>query len=184
MTAAARRYARALLDVIGAQGEDPARVRGELEALAGAVAGHPELRAVLAHRALPAERKRAVLGALVEGRDVSPLVSRLVDLLAKRGRLELLPAVAQAFVAAWNAERGVVPAAAVSAVPLDADQRAALARELGRVTGRQVELTTRVDSALLGGVEVRLEGRVYDGSVRSRLRALRQHLTEEAPPGA
>jgi F0F1-type ATP synthase delta subunit len=42
--------------------------------------------------------------------------------------------------------------------------------------GKQIELRRRVDPGLMGGLLLRMEGRIYDGSVRSRLRALREQL--------
>jgi len=65
---------------------------------------------------------------------------------------------------------------AVSAVPLAEAQRAALAQALGSAVGRNVELEARVDPAVLGGVRVTVGGRTYDGTVRSRLAALRERL--------
>ena len=61
----------------------------------------------------------------------------------------------------------------MSAFALDDGQTHALAAALGGVPGKQVELREHVDPSLLGGLVVRMEGRVYDGSVRGRLRALR-----------
>ena len=95
----------------------------------------------------------------------------------ERGRLGLLPAIATTYGQLWNAARGVLPAEATSAQPLNEEQRAAVQRALGRATGRDVELTTAVDPDVLGGLLVRMGGQVYDGTVRGRLRALRERLT-------
>ena len=84
--------------------------------------------------------------------------------------------VAAAYAKLWNAQRGVVAAEAVSAVPLDAAQTRDVAKALGAATGREVDLPARVDPRLLGGMLVKMEGRTYDGSVRGRLLALRRTL--------
>jgi F-type H+-transporting ATPase subunit delta len=70
----------------------------------------------------------------------------------------------------------VVEAEAVSAAELLAEQRSALALALGRVSGKEVDLRTRKDPALIGGVLVRMAGKSYDGTVRGRLRALKARL--------
>jgi F-type H+-transporting ATPase subunit delta len=106
----------------------------------------------------------------------SPLLRRILGMLVERGRVGLLGGVSSAYGHLWNAARGVLPAEATSAVPLSEEQLASLKRALGRATGRDVELTTEVDPALLGGLLVRVAGQVYDGTVRGRLRALREHL--------
>jgi len=176
---AARRWARALLDVSLQQG-DPAAVRRELREVGATIQSHPELRAALEHPALSSEAKRKLVAALWGGRG-SKVLGRLLDMLAERGRVPLLPAIEEAFIALWNAQRGAVSAEAVSAVPLDEAQTRAVAEALGRATGKEVELQTRTDPAVLGGVVVNMAGSTYDGTVRGRLRALRQQLV--GPPG-
>jgi F-type H+-transporting ATPase subunit delta len=171
---AARRYARALLDVAREQGSGEATNQA-LRAAADLVAGNAALASVLAHPALAVEKKRAVLREVLGG-DGQTLAGRLVDLLIARGRLELLPNVADAFTDAWNAARGVVTAQAVTAAPLTAGQQERLAAALSTAAGITVELASAVDPSLLGGVRVTMAGRIYDGTVRGRLQGLRRHL--------
>ena len=171
--AAARRYARALLDV--AQQSDPAAVREELRAVRALLEQHSELAEALAHPALPAAKKRSVLRAALELKLSAPVL-RLLELLVERGRLGLLGAIEGAYGALFNAQRGVATAEAVSAAPLGAEERRALTAALERASGLRIELEAREDPALLGGLLVRMGGRSYDGSVRGRLRALRERL--------
>src|SRR6185503_16272356 len=97
---------------------------------------------------------------------------------AERRRLELLlPAIVRAYGALWNARRGVASAEAVSARPLEDAERRALVAALEKATGLGIELDTREDPSLLGGLLVHVAGRSYDGSVRARLPALRARLT-------
>ena len=179
--ALARRYARALLEVADRQGRNTIlALRDELRGFAAAVSGHPGLQQALRSPGLGDERRRRLLGAVAESAGASDLLRRLVDLLASRDRIALLPAVADAFAAAANAAHGVVSAEAVSAVPLGEAERKALARALGET----VELRTSVEPALLGGVLVRQGGRTYDGTVRARLAALRRSLAAASPGSA
>lgn len=172
----ARRYAQALLDLASERGQLDA-VREPLQAAAEALAAGSELAAALANPALPGERKQAIVRALWPVQDgAGGLVARLVALLAERGRARLLPAVHEAFVVLWNAHNDVVGARVLSATLLDEAQLRALRQALGQVTGRAVELRTDIDAQLQGGLVLELEGRVYDGSVRTRLRALRERL--------
>ena len=68
-------------------------------------------------------------------------------------------------------------AEAVSAVALPDPQRQALAAALGDA----VELRTRVEPQVLGGLLVRVGGKTYDGTVRMRLDALRRRLAASSP---
>jgi F-type H+-transporting ATPase subunit delta len=173
--AAARRYARALLDV-ARQAGDPASLREELRSVRGVLESQPRLLELLGSPALAPEAKRRILSAVFAQVAAKPLL-RLLELLTERRRVELLPGIEAAYAALWNAERGVAAAEAVSALPLDDAQRAALEAALRRLTGLGIELSLRQDPALLGGLLVNLAGRSYDGSVRARLRALRERLT-------
>jgi F-type H+-transporting ATPase subunit delta len=103
-------------------------------------------------------------------------VRRLVHLLVERDRVPLLPAITEAYTLAWNEARGVVEAAVVSAVELDAPQKRALRDALQEATGKSVELKTKVDASVLGGLRVTLDGRTLDGTVAAQLRALRRRL--------
>jgi F-type H+-transporting ATPase subunit delta len=170
----ARRYARALLDVATARGE-AARLRDELAQASELLRQPGELRTVLTHPGVRADRRKAVARALFTGR-ASALLARLVELLADRGRVELLPDVERAYTEAWNAQRNVVAAEATSATALGEVQVAALRAALGSVSGREVELQLRVDPAVLGGVSVKMEDRTYDGTVRAQLAGLRRRL--------
>jgi F-type H+-transporting ATPase subunit delta len=64
-----------------------------------------------------------------------------------------------------------------SAVPLDAERRTRLADALSKATGRQVEVKVVVDPGVVGGAVAMVGDEVFDGSVRSRLRELREHLS-------
>jgi F-type H+-transporting ATPase subunit delta len=175
--ALARRYARAALDVASEQGAAvAAALAGEISALAALLEQNVELRRALLHPGLGSDPRRRVLAGIVAQAGGSTLLARLVDLLARHDRVGLLPALAEEYGHALNQREGRVSAEALSAVPLAEPQRAALARALGSAAGKDVELKARVDPAVLGGVRVTMGGRTYDGTVRSRLAALRARL--------
>lgn len=174
---AARRYARALLEIALAQ-EAGEAVRKGLRDTARLLAEQPELRVALLHPAIGVEKKRAVIEQVWKGEP--ELVRRVVLLLAERERMDLLPDVERLYSQRWNAQRGVVEAEALSVQALDEGQQRSLLDALRKLSGQEVELTASVAPEILGGLVVRMGGKVYDGSVRGRLRALRRHLVGEA----
>ena len=174
--ALARRYARALLEVAEARGAAAAlELRDELRGFVAALEGHEPLRRALAHPSLASESKRKIVQALAERAQATPLVRRLVDVLAIRDRLSLLGELSTAYARLANAAHGVVMAEVVSAAPLLPAQRQAL---VAVVSGgaRTVELRSEVDPLLVGGLVLTVAGRTYDGSVSARLGALRRRL--------
>jgi F-type H+-transporting ATPase subunit delta len=175
----ARHYARALLDV-ALQERNAEAIRGELRDAVQALSEHRELTAVLANPALPPERKKGVVLAVWAAEGTSPLFRKLLSLLVDNGRILALPAIEAAFASLWNAHRRVASAEVVSAVPLDREQQGALGAALERATGMGVEIHASTDPSVLGGVLVNIGGKSYDGTVRARLRALKERLSSGA----
>ena len=179
----ARRYSRALLEAA----KEPAREKDTRAPSADALASDlresaallektPELKQALFDPLLSAARKRALVEAVWAKAGASPLLLRLLGLLVQNARLDLLPEIEAAFRAAWNAERGVVEAEAVTAVALADGQKDAIAKALSAISGLGVDLETRLDPKVLGGVLVKMAGKSYDGTVRGRLKALKSRL--------
>jgi F-type H+-transporting ATPase subunit delta len=174
---AVRRYARGLLEVAREQGEAVAETtRAELDALARVVERDEGVRHILFGRPHGPEARRRAAAAVAAAARLQPLTARVVELLAAHDRLALVPSLAAAYGAAWNAARGIVDAEAVSAAPLEAEDERKLTAALERAFGARVALRVRVDPAVLGGLLVNARGRTYDGTVRGRLRALRHAL--------
>jgi F-type H+-transporting ATPase subunit delta len=178
--AAAVRYARALFDVALKEGDiqQAGRDLGEFSRL---VASHDLLARVLTNPAVPAARKRGVVESLLARTPrLSPIVAKLLILLAERDRLVLLPDVATAYDARLMDHARVVRAQVTTAVPLPPDRIAALRDGLARATGRQVQLEAHVDPAIIGGAVARIGSTVYDGSVTTHLARVKQRLTTAA----
>jgi F-type H+-transporting ATPase subunit delta len=175
----ATRYAKALLDV-AAKESDPAQVERDLDAIVRALTGHDELRRILANRATPAAIRVNLVRAVAERAAAQPPVTKLVVILAERGRLELLPDLLDVYRERLLAHNNVVRGSVTTATPLAPPQLDALARSLGTLTGKDVRLDVEVDPSLIGGVVARLGSTVYDGSIRTQLEKLKQELIESA----
>jgi F-type H+-transporting ATPase subunit delta len=175
---AANRYARALFDVALAEQGDLDSIGRELSEFAAMVRDSDPLQRVMSNPAIPAARKRGVIEALLAHQPLSPILSRLLLLLAGRDRLVLLPELAEAYRARLMDHHNVVRAQVTTAMPIDADKVAALRQGLAQVTGRAVELDVRVDPELVGGAVARVGSTVYDGSIVTQLEKMKQRLFE------
>ncbi len=170
----ARRYARALMNLVTA---DHATAAAQLAAFAAAFQGHPELAQVLSNPMFSLEERRRVLGRL---QAVSPLrapLDRFVELLVSRHRAHYLGAVAECFGELVDEQEGRVRVVVESAVALEAAARAQLEAALAANLGQQVVLETRVEPALLAGVQLRVGGLLLDGSLRGQLARLKERLS-------
>jgi F-type H+-transporting ATPase subunit delta len=174
----ARIYGQALLALAEERGEAEALL-AELEELAELASRDPDLEDFLSSPLVDAERRRQVIEKLLRGRESDLLVDAL-QVLNRRGRAGLLPALAAAYRAQLKALRGVVDAEVVSAVALNAELRRKLAAALAGFTGKRPELAERVDPSLLGGLVVEVEGEKIDASLAARLRAFAGALAARA----
>jgi F-type H+-transporting ATPase subunit delta len=169
------RYARALFDV-ALKESDVLQVGRDLDALAGLMRDTPDLARVATARGISEMARRNVMDQIAARLELSAPARKLVVLLAGRGRLTLFSELVAAYHARVLAHQDVVRADVTSAVPLSADQEAALAQGLSHVTGKQVEMRVATDPAIIGGVVARVGGTVYDGSVRTQLTKMRDQL--------
>ena len=176
--AAAARYARALFDVAVAERADLDRVDQDLSGFAALVAGNPTLHRALTNPAVPAPRKRGVVEQLLEQSEgILAPVGKLLVLLAERDRLVLLPELAQAYRNRLMDHKQVVRAEVVTAIDVPEERLQALQQGLARATGRQVQMESRIDPAILGGAVARIGSTVYDGSITRQLEKMKQALT-------
>ena len=173
---AATRYARALLDVALKEQADLATIESQLAGLAGLFAENEGLRKALHNPAVPVQRKRAAVVEIVAKAGVLPIVGKTLVLLAERDRLVILPDIADSFTQRLQDIRNVVRAEVTTTAPLSAERLQAIQRSLATATGRSVELTSRVDPAILGGMVARVGGTVFDASVTSHLQRIRQRM--------
>jgi F-type H+-transporting ATPase subunit delta len=181
--AAANRYARALFDVAVAERLDLEQVDRELAGVVALVTANEPLQRVLSTPAFPAARKRAVVEQLLSLSPVNPVLSRVLLLLADRDRLVLLPELAEAYRSRLRDHRQIVRAEVTTAMTLPADRVAALQQGLAQATGRGVELDVRVNPSIVGGAIAQVGSTVFDGSVTTQLRKLKEQLVEHEYQG-
>jgi F-type H+-transporting ATPase subunit delta len=187
---AARRYARALFDVaVNEAQRAPAagdsrvidvlqRIEQELAQFVELFREHPALERVLLNPMIPVPRKQAAVSELTARLQMSSVLAKLVGLLATRDRLVLLPDLLEAFRERVLDYQKVVRAEVTTAESLSGDRAQAFERGLARLTGRTVRLSTNVDPSIIGGVVARIGTTVYDGSVTTQLKKMRQRLVE------
>jgi len=166
------RYAQALFDLAREQGR-LAAVEKDLKSFKAMRAESGDLRRLLGSPAYAAADKMKALMALADAAKLDPIVRKFFGLMARNGRAAALPSAITAFEALAAAERGAVSAEVTTAVKLTSAQEAGLKAALRQALGKDPEIETRVDPAILGGVKVRVGSRLYDASLKSRLNSLK-----------
>ncbi|MCE9574619.1 MAG: ATP synthase F1 subunit delta [Deltaproteobacteria bacterium] len=170
-----RRYARAVLD-LGAAQNNLDKLGSDLRDLAQAMTTSPELVSSLSNPALRRADRKRILDALLTRIGAHATSKNVVYLLLDRERLGELPAISREVDAQIEAKAGRVTAEVTSAVDLTAAQVTQLTSQLEKLSGKKVQLERKKDPTLLGGLVAKVGDVVYDGSVRTQLRALRDEL--------
>jgi F-type H+-transporting ATPase subunit delta len=169
-TQSARRYARAIIETAA----DTIAVRDELVAIAGALKSHPELAETFSNPGVPTANKKAIFSSVFSG--LTAPLPRLFEMLIDGGRMGMLPAIASRYRDEWNARNNVHAARVISAATLDADAGDQVRKAIETAVKGSVEMETLIDPSLVGGLKVEVDGHMFDGTVKARLKALRQHL--------
>ena len=174
---AAARYARALLDVATKESADLDTIARELDECMAFFTAQPALEGLMLNPAVPAPRKRAAMEEITKISGLTPIMSKLLILLADRDRLGLLKDVAATYRDFLAERQNVVHAEVTSAEPLSNDRAQAIERRLADMTGKRVSMTTRVDKDIIGGVVARVGSTIYDASIATQLKKIRERLT-------
>ena len=169
-----RVYARAILEVAEERGMAE-QVRDELAALADYLDREVGLRDLLANPLTDEKVKERLLEKALRGRASDLLVDAL-EVVARKGRIDLLPAIAEAYRQEYRRVRNIVDVTVKSAIPLPPELRRRLLEAASRYTGKKAELEESVDPALIGGLVVQIGDEKIDSSVATSLRSLGQAL--------
>jgi F-type H+-transporting ATPase subunit delta len=167
-------YAAALLEIAKAEG-NLSTVEEELFRVARTIESNEDLRSTLSDKAIPVERRQAIVEALLGGK-ASPVTTSLVSFVVGAGRSRNLPEIIDRLVAKAAEERREAVAEVRTAFPLDEERRERLADALGKATGKHVSLKVIIDPTVMGGVVATIGDTVIDGTVRHRLEQLRESL--------
>ncbi|MEL7487635.1 MAG: F0F1 ATP synthase subunit delta [Pseudomonadota bacterium] len=177
LTGAAGRYAEALFDLAKDAGAVDA-IETDLKAIGAAIAASTEFSDFLASPVYGREDKEAAIAAFAEKAGFGELTTNFLRLVAKKGRLFAIGAMIKGYndLAAYH--RGEVRAEATSAAPLNEEQTRRLRGEIEGLVGKAVNLDTRVDPDLLGGLVVKVGSAMIDSSLRSKLEKLKNAMKE------
>lgn len=174
-----REYAEALYALAAEQG----RTKEYLEALdriAALLADNPDYVELLNCPTIPRDERdellRQTVGQLVPDEDAHVL--SFIQLLCAQRRIRSLSGCIEEYRMLYQAEVSLSTAEVISAVPLTEQEQERLAATLTARFGRTITLTCKVDESLLGGMVVRVDGKVLDGSLRRRLDAVKEVMKQ------
>ena len=170
----ARTYAEALFELALSEGELES-VHDEMVFLERLLSEDPNLQVFLESPGIDEREKRNLFESVLRGK-LSDTSVNFLQLVIRRGRQAFLVQMLEEFRRLRDTKLGILHAEAVTAVPLSAESREALRLKLEQNLGKQIHLDNRVDERILGGLIVRYEGLVADGSLQKALRDMQLPL--------
>jgi F-type H+-transporting ATPase subunit delta len=166
-------YARALFEV--AQDQDKLdEVREQLGAFVDALNETRELQVFFFSPYFSTQEKEDGLEKAVS--DADPVVLNFLNLLIEKHRMPVIFRVRANYERMWEDENKLLPVEITSAVELEESVAKQLGDRIAEQTGRKVELSSRVEPDILGGIVVQVGNSVLDASIRNRLEQLRRRV--------
>jgi F-type H+-transporting ATPase subunit delta len=168
-------YARSLFEV--AEEHDKLDVvREQLGQVADAVADSRELQTFFFSPYFSTQEKQDGLDKAIT--DADETVRNFLALLLENHRMPVIFRVRREFDRLWEDAHDLLPVQITSAVELDPSVAERIGDEIGRQTGRTVELTSTVDPDVIGGIVLRVGNSILDASIRTRLENLRKQVAK------
>ncbi len=171
-----RAYAEALADLMPAEPDDAQAMSTELAELATTLADIDGAIEIFTSPHLRASDRAELAERVFRGRVSEPLAD-LLGVMARNGRMNLLPAVTQAFGQVLDERAGRVEALVTTAVPVDEKQKEDLRRQVTDLLNAEPALRYAVDPDIIGGMVLQIGDRVYDASVAGKLKQMTDNLS-------
>jgi F-type H+-transporting ATPase subunit delta len=168
-------YARSLFEV-ATEHDKLDVVRDQIGAFADALNESRELQLFFFSPYFSTEEKKQGLDRAVTDED--GIVRNFLALLVENHRMPVIFRVRRELDRLWEEVHRLLPVQVTSAVALDEAVISRISEEIGRQTGRRVELKTTVDPDVLGGIVLRVGNSILDASIRTRLESLRQQVAK------
>jgi len=108
---------------------------------------------------------------------ISDLALRFILMVIEHQRESELSGICRNFIGLVKADEGILPAVVTTANQLSPEVLAAIHQSLERETGKSIELTHKINPAIIGGMIIRIEDFQYDGSISAQLKKVRAALT-------
>lgn len=173
----AGRYATALFD-LALDADAIAAVNGDLDRFDALVAESADLTRLVRSPVFSAEEQLQALSAVLERTGIRGLAANFLKLVAANRRLFAVRDMVKAFRELVARHKGEASAEVTVAEPLKDQHVEALRAALKAVTGKDVDLDVKIDPAILGGLVVKLGSRMVDGSLRTKLNAIKHAMKE------
>lgn len=170
MTEAGSVYGLALYELAKSEGLTE-QILKELHVLRRSFGEEPAFIKLLSTPALTKQERCDILDASFRGK-LQPYLLNFLKILTEKGYIRHFSHCCDAYRDQYNRDNGILPVTAVTAVPMTDVQQMRLIAKLEALTGKTVELHSRIDPSCMGGVRLDYDGKRVDDTVAHRLEAV------------
>ena len=146
-----------------------------LKTLDSCFAAEPDFIRLMGAPNLPKAERCQILDDSFRGK-VEPYVLNFLKILTEKGYMRHFCDCVASYQELYNRDNGILPVTAVTAVPMSEQQQAKLVAKLQQLTGKHIELITKLDPNVLGGMRLDYDGKRLDDTVAHRMDAVRNML--------
>ena len=173
----ARVYAESLFEVAKERGKLD-EVHEQLDEVADALGSDRDLQVFFFSPYFSSAEKREGIGKAITGAEDELI--HFLELLAEKHRMPALFRIRRRFDELWAKENQRLAVTVTSAIELDDAVVKSIGDEIERKTGKTIDLSSRVDDSIIGGLVLQVGNRVLDASIRNRLDKLRKEVAQAA----
>ena len=123
------------------------------------------------------DNKKAVIKDLGAKLGMQQITQRFVEHLAETGRIRYVRDVHEAFLALLAERQNRATVELTTAATVNPAELAEIKKKLESLTGKQVDISSKVDASLIAGAKARIGSVIYDGTIRNQLNKMRNQLT-------
>ena len=171
------RYARSFFQVAEEQKTLPA-ARADLQNLTQIWKENPDMAILLSNTSLSKAKIESIVMDIAKKAKVSELTIKFLKLLLDKGRLDILPLLAQSFEKLWRIYQGEVEVAVTTAIQIGDNLKQEIQTELTKQSGKKPLISWKTDPKILGGLIVEWPDKVHDSSLARKLSGLRNVMVE------
>jgi F-type H+-transporting ATPase subunit delta len=168
-------YANALFEV-AKEHEILDEIRDQLRAFVQAMNENAEMRFFFFSPQFSTEEKKEGLHAALE--NAADVFMNFLEALLERSRMPVIFRIRDRYEKLWDEEEKVLPVEVTSAIELEDGTVESIADRIREQTGRKVEISSRVDPDIIGGIVLQVGNSILDASIRNRLNQLRRQVAQ------
>jgi len=170
----AERYTKALIKI--AQENNSIEQTGkELKEITGLFAQNPDIEAFFSSPVIKKEDKKEILEKSFKGK-IDEKFYNFLNVLTDKNRIFILPNIENIYHEKLAKAANILEVEAQSVIKLDKDMQSALIEKLEKITNKKIKLSNTINKDIIGGLVLKFDGKIIDGSVKTQLQRLQKQL--------